>query len=104
MLQGKLGENDTKLAQVESIVSAYDKELNDLKETIKRCGQAIYNMGFTNGENLCSAIVFKARPLRFFKGWMAAVNALNFPESSSFRDPAQIPLPNDLPIQAPTKE
>ena len=35
---------------------------------------------------------------------MAAVNTLNFPESSSFKDPAQIPLPNDLPIQAPTKE
>ena len=104
MLQGKLGETETKLAQVESIVSAYDKELADLKEMIKRCEQAIYNMSFNDGENSCGAIVFKAWPLGFFEGWMAVVNTLNFPESSSFKDPTQIPLPNDLPIQAPTEE
>ena len=34
-LQGKLGETETKLAQVESIVSAHDKELVDLKEIMR---------------------------------------------------------------------
>ena len=69
VLQGKLGETETKLAQVESIVSAYDKELADLKEMIKRCEQAIYNMSFNNGENSCSAIIFKPWPFGQKVGW-----------------------------------
>lgn len=39
---------------------AHDKELTDLKKTIKRCEQAFYNMGFTNAKNSCSKFVFKA--------------------------------------------
>lgn len=31
---------------------------------------------------------------------MAAVNAIYLSDSSPFRDPSQIPLPNNLPIQA----
>lgn len=35
---------------------------------------------------------------------MAAVNAINLSDSSPFRDPSQIPLPNNLPIQAKAKK
>lgn len=35
---------------------------------------------------------------------MAAMNAIDLLESSAFRDPDQIPLPNDSPVQALTQE
>ena len=31
---------------------------------------------------------------------MAIVDALNLPETSPFRDPDQVPLPDDPPVQA----
>ena len=64
-----------------------------MKDTMKRCEKAFYNMGFTDAKNPCGVVVFKAWQLRFSKGLMAAVNALNLPKSSSFKDPTQIPLP-----------
>lgn len=45
-LQGKIGEVEVKLAEVSSIVFAWDKELTDLKETMKNCKQVFYNIGF----------------------------------------------------------
>nr|POF10531.1 hypothetical protein CFP56_04756 [Quercus suber] len=103
-LQGKLGEADIKLAKVTSIVSSYNKELADLKETMKICKKVFYNMGFKDTKNLASAVIFQAQRFKFWKVWMAAVNAISLPKSSTFRDPNQIPLPNDLPIQASTQE
>ena len=103
MLLGKLEEAETKLAKAASIVLTRDKELADLKETMKGCEQAFYNMGFTDAKNLVSAVVFQARRLGFLKSWMATVNAIGLPKFSTFRDPDQIPLPNDLPVQAPTR-
>ena len=35
---------------------------------------------------------------------MAVVDALNFPKTSPFRDPDQVPLPDDPPVQAWTRE
>jgi len=35
---------------------------------------------------------------------MAVVDALNFPETSTFRDPDQVPLLDDPPVQARTGE
>ena len=60
---------------------------------MKRSEKAFYNMGFIDAKNPCGAVIFEAWQLRFSEGWMAAVNALNLLKSSSFRDPAQIPLP-----------
>ena len=60
---------------------------------MKRSEKAFYNMGFTDAKNPCGTVVFEAWQLRFSEGWMGAVNALNLLKSSSFRDPAQIPLP-----------
>ena len=101
-LQGKLREVETKLTEATSIVSTHDKELADLKETMKMCEQVFYNMGFIDAENSSSAVVFQAWRLGFSEGWMAAVNAIGLPESSAFRDPDQIPLSNDSPVQAST--
>lgn len=75
-----------------------------MKETMKRYKQAFYNMGFTNVKNLCKKFVFKARRLKFFEGWMAAMNTINLPKSSLFKDPAQIPLPNNPLVQALSEE
>ena len=59
-LQGKLGEAEVKLAKFSSIVSARDKELTNLKETMKNCEQVFYNIGFKDAENLVGAVVFQA--------------------------------------------
>ena len=57
-------------------------------------------MGFTNTKNSYSKVVFYTQKLGFAKGWMANMNAINLPEISSFKDPFQIPLLVDLPVQA----
>ena len=87
-LQGKLGETETKLAQVKSIVLALDKELVDLKETMKRCEQEFYNTGFIDAENFYCKVIFKAQRLGFTKGQMAIVNVINLLKTFSFRDPS----------------
>ena len=71
---------------------------------MKTCEQAFYNMGFTGVENSSSVVVFQAWRFRFLEGWLAAVNAIDLPKSSMFRDLDQIPLPNDPPVQALTQE
>ena len=48
----KMEDLQGKLAEAVSIVTAYDKELANLKETIKMCEQVFYNMGFKDTENL----------------------------------------------------
>nr|POE73632.1 hypothetical protein CFP56_26991 [Quercus suber] len=84
--QGKLGEVETKLTQAVSIVSTHDKELTNVKETMKTCEQVFYNMGFTGTENSFGAVIFQARRFRFLEGWLATVNAIGLPKSSTFRD------------------
>ena len=37
---------EVKLAEASNVVSAQDKELTDLKETLNNCEQVYYNMGF----------------------------------------------------------
>ena len=67
-LQGKLGEAEVKLAKVLSIVFTRDKELGNLKETMKNWEQVFYNMGFKDAENLAGAVVFQARKFWFAEG------------------------------------
>lgn len=98
-MQGKLGEAEVKLADVLSIISAHDKELAHLKETMKNCEQVFYNMGFKDAENSVGPVIFQARKFVFVEGWMAAMNGIGLPDSSPFRDAIQIPLPNDHPIE-----
>lgn len=99
-LQGKLNETEVKFYEVSSIVSTQDKELVDLKETMKNYEQVFYNMGFKDVENLDGAVVFQAQKFAFVEGWMAVLCAVGEPKGSAFRDASQIPLPNDPPIKA----
>jgi len=62
------------------------------------CEQVFYNMGFIDAENSSSVVVFQARRFRFLEGWLVVVNAIDLPESSTFRDLNQIPLPNNSPV------
>lgn len=101
-LQGNLREAETKHTEAASIVSTCDKELVDLKETMNACNQAFYNMGFTNTEKSANAVILQARRHGFLEGWMVVVNAIGLPKSFAFRNPDQIPLTNDPPVQAPT--
>ena len=96
-LQGKLGEAKVKLAKVFSIVSACDKELANLKETMKNYEQVFYNMGFKDAENSTVAIVFQARKFEFAKGWMAVVNAIGLPDTSPFTDAIKFRCPMTHP-------
>lgn len=57
-LHGKLGEAKVKLAKVLSTVSTRDKELANLKETMKNYKQVFYNTGFKEAKNSAGAIVF----------------------------------------------
>ena len=56
--QGKLGESKVKLVEAASLVSACDKELADLKETMKTCEQVSYNMGFKDAKNSTGSVIF----------------------------------------------
>lgn len=103
-LQGKLGEAEVKLAQAASLVSAHDKELTDLKETLKTCEQVYYNIGFKDVENLVGPMNFQARKFGFTKGWMATVNAIGLLNTSLFRNADLIPLLEDPQIEAQTQE
>ena len=57
-----------KLAKAVSLVSAHDKELVNLKETMKTCEQVYYNMGFKDVENSTGPMIFLARKFGFAKG------------------------------------
>ena len=83
-----------------SVVSTRDKELADLKQTIKQAEQLFYDMSFNDAENSSGPITFETRRMGFMQGWMVAVDAINLPETSLFRDLAQLPLPNDPHVQA----
>lgn len=101
-LQGKLREAKIKIFEAISIVLTRDKELADLKE--KTSKQVSYNMGFKDAKNSVCAVIIQAQRFGFSEGWMAAVNAIGLPESSTFRDTNQIPLPSDPPVDEPTQE
>ena len=57
-----------KLAKAVSLVSAHDKELVNLKQTMKTCEQVYYNMGFKDVENSTGPMIFLAWKFGFAKG------------------------------------
>ena len=99
-LQGKLGENEIKLAEMVSLASTHDKELANLKIMMKARKQTYYNKGFKNAENSVGPVVFQARKFEFIKGWMAAVNAISLPDTSPFMSDDQILLCEDPEAEA----
>lgn len=91
-MEGKLGDAEVRLAQAESVISARDKEIADLKIVVVQSDDKFYNMGFANAENFNEPIMLKSQCYGFREGWMATMNALGLPEDSPFKDLKQIPL------------
>ena len=83
-----------------SVVSTRNKELADLKQTIKQVEQLFYDMSFNDAENSSGPVTFETRRMGFMQGWMVVVDAINLPGTSPFRDLAQVPLLNDPHVQA----
>ena len=67
---------------------------------MKQVEEQFYDMGFSDAKNSSDPAIFQARRMGFMQGWIVAVEALNLLETSPFRDPTQLPLPNDLSAQA----
>ena len=87
-----------------SLVSADDKKLADLNNTMKTRNQTYYNKGFRDAENSAGLVVFQARKFSFMEGWMVAVNTIGLPDTSSFRSANQIPLSEDPEVEAQAQE
>ena len=58
-LETKLREMELKLAEVESIISAKDKEVVELKSALKESEDKFYDMGFTNAEKSREPVVMQ---------------------------------------------
>lgn len=59
-LQTKLDEIEVKLIEASNVISAWDKELADLKETLKNSEQVFCNMGFKDTENSARLVIFQS--------------------------------------------
>ena len=57
-LQCMLSETEVELIEATSLVFARDKELADLKNTMKTRKQTYYNKGFRDAENLAGPVIF----------------------------------------------
>ena len=57
--EGKIEDSDSKLAVAISVVSTRDKELADLKQTMKQVEQLFYDMSFNDAENSSGPITFE---------------------------------------------
>ncbi|KAK9986297.1 hypothetical protein SO802_031248 [Lithocarpus litseifolius] len=79
----KLGEAELRVACAESIITARDKEIVELKVALEESENKYYNMGFNDVEN-------SAEPVMGL-GWMATVTAIGLLEDSLFRNLDQIP-------------
>lgn len=73
------------LAEVESLISARDKEVIDLKVALEESEDKFYDMGFADAESWSEPVMFQSWRYGFGEGWMATVNALGIPEESPFR-------------------
>lgn len=76
-----------------SIITARDKEITELKATLKESENKYYNIGFNDAKNLVEPVMFENRNYGFDEGWMAAVTTMGLPEDSPFRNLDQIPYP-----------
>ena len=65
MLEGKLEDSDSKLAEAISVVLAKDKELIELKGMMKQVEEQFYDMGFSDAKNSSDPAIFQARRMGF---------------------------------------
>lgn len=103
-LEGKLGDAEVRLTQVETVISTRDKEIVDLKIVVVQSEDKCYNMGFAKTKSSSKLIMLDSWRHGFREGWMAVVNALGLLEDSIFRDPNKIPYLEPLhppPVQDP---
>ena len=70
---------------------------------MEKVGQKYYDKGFDDVEHSALTAIFNAQRKGFLEGWMAVVNTLNLPSSSSFKDSSQVSLLED-PTKAPVEE
>ena len=98
-LEAKLRETELKLAEAESLKTAWAEELADLRAAFKGCESKWYDKGFANVENSVEPIINEARKLAFKEGRLAALQAVGVPKYSPLKDPNQISLPS-LPTAA----
>nr|POF00389.1 hypothetical protein CFP56_75797 [Quercus suber] len=68
---------EVRLVQVESVISARDKEEADLNVAMAQSEDKFYNMGFANAKNSSEPIMLESWHYGFREGWMAAVYALD---------------------------
>lgn len=95
--EAKIGEMKLRLAEVERLIWARDKEVVDLKAAFEESEDKFYYMGFVNTKSSSDPVMFQSQRYDFCKGWMAAVNALGVLEESPFKIPKLIPYPEPLP-------
>nr|POE98879.1 hypothetical protein CFP56_44641 [Quercus suber] len=83
MLEGQLkgaveeAKKERALKEVESVISARDMEVADLKVAMVQSEDKFYNMGFADAKNSSEPIMLESQHYGFREGWMAAVNALD---------------------------
>lgn len=98
-MANKLKEIELKLARVESLNSAKDKEIAELKTVLEANENKWYNVGFADTENSVELVMFKSRWYGFSEGWMAALLAKGVPKDSPLKNPIHVPYPKPPPIQ-----
>ena len=59
-LEVKMGEMELRLAEAESIISARDKEVVDLKVALEGSEDKFYNMGFADVESSSEPVMFQS--------------------------------------------
>lgn len=89
------------MASTESIITARDKEIVELKAALEETENKYYNMGFNDVENFAKPVMFKKRKYGFGEGWLAAVMAMGVPEDSPLRNTNQIRYPKPSPPTTP---
>ena len=60
-LEVKMGEMELRLAEAESIISARDKEVVDLKVALEGSEDKFYDMGFADVENSSEPVMFQSQ-------------------------------------------
>lgn len=86
------------------MISARDRELKAIRANLEQAVQKHYDVGFDDAECSSKVVIFEAQRKGLMDGWMVAVEAINLPLSSPFRDPNQVPLPENPPTEVQIKE
>ena len=84
-LEAKVRETKLKLAEVESLNTAWAEELADLRAALEGCESKWYNEGFADAENSVELVINEARKLALKDGWFATLQAAVVLEDSPLK-------------------